>query len=102
MSTDTIDEEVRAHDAAVATRAAQGGSCADNGAIGAEWYSALERTELPDAAVLASLGCGNPTTVANLRVGERVLDLGSGGGIDVVISNCVINLAVDKIGRAHV
>ena len=42
--------------------------------------------ELPDAAVLASLGCGNPTAVAELREGERVLDLGSGGGIDVLLS----------------
>ncbi|WP_250447791.1 methyltransferase domain-containing protein, partial [Actinotalea sp. C106] len=42
--------------------------------------------ELPDAAVLASLGCGNPTAVADLRAGERVLDLGSGGGIDVLLS----------------
>ena len=49
-------------------------------------YSALERDELPDAAVLASLGCGNPTAVADLHQGERVLDLGSGGGIDVLLS----------------
>jgi SAM-dependent methyltransferase len=41
---------------------------------------------LPDAAVLASLGCGNPTAVAELREGEVVLDLGSGGGIDVILS----------------
>ena len=44
------------------------------------------RQELPDAAVLASLGCGNPTAVAELREGDRVLDLGSGGGIDVLLS----------------
>ena len=43
-------------------------------------------SELPDAAVLASLGCGNPTAVADLHEGERVLDLGSGGGIDVLLS----------------
>ena len=49
-------------------------------AVGPALYSALERDELPDAAVLASLGCGNPTAVADLREGERVLDLGSGGG----------------------
>jgi arsenite methyltransferase len=49
-------------------------------------YSALEQSELPDAAVLASLGCGNPVAVAELREGERVLDLGSGGGIDVLLS----------------
>jgi arsenite methyltransferase len=49
-------------------------------------YTAGEQGELPDAALLASLGCGNPTAVAELREGERVLDLGSGGGIDVLLS----------------
>ncbi|HKI91061.1 MAG TPA: arsenite methyltransferase [Gaiellaceae bacterium] len=49
-------------------------------------YSTDERGELPDAAVLASLGCGNPTAVADLHEGETVLDLGSGGGIDVILS----------------
>jgi len=54
--------------------------------FGAELYAVQERAELPDAAVLASLGCGNPTAVAELREGETVLDLGSGGGIDVILS----------------
>ena len=49
-------------------------------------YDADQRSELPDAAVLASLGCGNPTAVADLHEGETVLDLGSGGGIDVILS----------------
>jgi ubiquinone/menaquinone biosynthesis C-methylase UbiE len=49
-------------------------------------YSAEQRGELPDAALLASLGCGNPTAVAELHEGETVLDLGSGGGIDVILS----------------
>ena len=49
-------------------------------------YSAEQRGELPDAAVRASLGCGNPTAVADLHEGEIVLDLGSGGGIDVILS----------------
>jgi arsenite methyltransferase len=49
-------------------------------------YGRDEREELPVAAVAASLGCGNPTAVAELREGERVLDLGSGGGIDVLLS----------------
>jgi arsenite methyltransferase len=57
-----------------------------NGSFGAGLYSELERVELPDAATLASLGCGNPTAVADLRAGEIVLDLGSGGGIDVLLS----------------
>jgi arsenite methyltransferase len=54
--------------------------------LGPELYSADERDALPDAAKLASLGCGNPTAVAELREGETVLDLGSGGGIDVLLS----------------
>jgi ubiquinone/menaquinone biosynthesis C-methylase UbiE len=54
--------------------------------FGAELYSNAERGELPDAAALASLGCGNPTAVAELHEGETVLDLGSGGGIDVLLS----------------
>jgi arsenite methyltransferase len=65
-----------------------GGCCgsATAEAFGAALYDAEERGELPDAAVLASLGCGNPTAVAELREGEVVLDLGSGGGIDVLLS----------------
>ena len=54
--------------------------------FGAELYSEGEQGELPDAAKLASLGCGNPTAVAELHDGETVLDLGSGGGIDVILS----------------
>ncbi|HEV3398424.1 MAG TPA: arsenite methyltransferase, partial [Actinomycetes bacterium] len=54
--------------------------------IGAGLYAATDRDALPDAAVLASLGCGNPTAVADLHEGETVLDLGSGGGIDVLLS----------------
>lgn len=55
-------------------------------AFGASVYTAAEQDELPAAAVAASLGCGNPIMVADLRPGERVLDLGSGGGIDVLLS----------------
>jgi arsenite methyltransferase len=54
--------------------------------FGAELYSIGDREALPDAAKLASLGCGNPTAVAELHEGETVLDLGSGGGIDVLLS----------------
>jgi SAM-dependent methyltransferase len=50
------------------------------------FYSDADRAQLPDEAVLASLGCGNPIAVADLNPGERVLDLGSGGGIDVLLS----------------
>ena len=61
-------------------------ACCGEQGIGPELYSALEKSELPDAAVMASLGCGNPLAVAELHEGERVLDLGSGGGIDVLLS----------------
>jgi arsenite methyltransferase len=86
--TDQIHDAVRERYAAAATQAATGtgACCGPETGIGAGLYSALERDELPDAAVLASLGCGNPTAVADLREGERVLDLGSGGGIDVLLS----------------
>ena len=55
-------------------------------AFGAGLYTAAEQDELPVEAVIASLGCGNPIAVADLHPGERVLDLGSGGGIDVLLS----------------
>ncbi len=54
--------------------------------FGPELYSAMDRDDLPVEAVAGSLGCGNPLMVADLREGERVLDLGSGGGIDVLLS----------------
>jgi arsenite methyltransferase len=67
-----------------------GECCTEAGADGPSFvdafYDAEQRGELPDAAVLASLGCGNPTAVAELHPGEVVLDLGSGGGIDVILS----------------
>jgi SAM-dependent methyltransferase len=102
MSTTTADElreEVRRRYAQAAlsvTSGDGGGCCGDDGGgccgpvdetgFGEGLYNAEERGELPDAAVLASLGCGNPTAVAELREGETVLDLGSGGGIDVILS----------------
>jgi SAM-dependent methyltransferase len=96
--TDAIREEVRARyaDAARSVDAGDTDACgcgpnsccgpSDEGSWGATLYSELERDELPDAARLASLGCGNPIAVADLREGEVVLDLGSGGGIDVLLS----------------
>src|SRR5207249_8130503 len=54
--------------------------------FGRSQYSDAEQADLPDTASLASLGCGNPTAVAELHEGETVLDLGSGGGIDVLLS----------------
>ena len=81
-------------EAAVTVTAGGAGCCGDEAAttlgldesFGSALYSQLDRNDLPVAAVAASLGCGNPTAVAALRPGERVLDLGSGGGIDVLLS----------------
>ena len=74
-------------DAAHASGCCGDGCCSDvSGTYGLELYDAATREGLPDAAVLASLGCGNPVAVAELREGETVLDLGSGGGIDVLLS----------------
>jgi SAM-dependent methyltransferase len=63
-----------------------GGAVEVDAAFGSGLYGAGERGELPAEAVAASLGCGNPMAVAELRAGETVLDLGSGGGIDVLLS----------------
>jgi SAM-dependent methyltransferase len=65
-----------------------GSCCSDDSSqsFGEVLYDADQRGELPEAAVLASLGCGNPVAVADLHEGETVLDLGSGGGIDVILS----------------
>src|SRR6266542_4391666 len=91
--TDQIHETVRERYAQSAMQvlahgqtATCGEACCTDGSVGTELYTALERQELPDAAVMASLGCGNPLAVADLHPGERVLDLGSGGGIDVLLS----------------
>src|ERR1700756_1410642 len=54
--------------------------------ISANLYEASETQQIPEEALRASLGCGNPTALAELRPGETVLDLGSGGGIDVLLS----------------
>jgi arsenite methyltransferase len=97
-----LREQVRARYAAAATTVTSGqgqASCCDDSGVccgpmmvqvednfGSVLYSAGERAGLPVAAVEASLGCGNPTVVAELREGETVLDLGSGGGIDVLLS----------------
>ena len=84
-----IKEAVREKYSQAALRA---GSCCGTSAsecgspITSNLYSDLETGELPETAVLASLGCGNPTALAELKEGETVLDLGSGGGIDVLLS----------------
>ncbi|MEA2487364.1 MAG: arsenite methyltransferase [Actinomycetota bacterium] len=87
-----IREEVRERYAEAALSVADGPAsccapgCCDGPEFGSSLYDNTQRDELPDAAVLASLGCGNPTAVADLNEGETVLDLGSGGGIDVLLS----------------
>ena len=92
-----LREAVRARYAAAATGEccrSDADSCCANDLItdeqraylGESLYGEEDRAELPDAAVLASLGCGNPTAIAELHPGETVLDLGSGGGIDVLLS----------------
>lgn len=80
-------------DLATQVQPARAGCCASSAseALGADiicsdLYGQGEQAELPDEAVLASLGCGNPTALARLEPGQVVLDLGSGGGIDVLLS----------------
>jgi SAM-dependent methyltransferase len=95
MSTD-VKETVRRKYGEAARQVAEGtkGSCCSSTCCGevaddpitSNLYSPSETAVLPEKAVLASLGCGNPTALAELREGEVVLDLGSGGGIDVLLS----------------
>ncbi len=92
MSEADIKEAVRNRYAEIArnVQAPGSGCCYDGEAgscgISANLYADNETKSLPEAAVLASLGCGNPTALAELKEGETVLDLGSGGGIDVLLS----------------
>jgi len=92
MTDPAIKDVVREKYAEAALRVSSSGSCCGGGVldgcdpITSNLYAEHEMGELPDAAVLASLGCGNPTALAELKPGETVLDLGSGGGIDVLLS----------------
>ena len=94
MSEANIQDAVKQKYAEAAKRAAGGGTaCCGGGAelcgcdpITKNLYNDAEKDALPQDAVAASLGCGNPTAVAELQPGETVLDLGSGGGIDVILS----------------
>ena len=85
VSTGTMDSEALESAGCCGEDAAS--CCGDSGTVfGMGLYEGNETTELPQEALLASLGCGNPTAVAELKEGETVLDLGSGGGIDVLLS----------------
>jgi arsenite methyltransferase len=94
MSKPNIQEVVKQKYGAAAERAAAGGvSCCGGGGelsgcdpITRDLYDSTQIAGLPEKAVAASLGCGNPTALAQLQPGETVLDLGSGGGIDVLLS----------------
>jgi arsenite methyltransferase len=96
MSIPNIKEVVREKYGEVARRVTLGGGnccCGDASALQASCdpitsnlYDAAQEGEVPDTAIKASLGCGNPTALAELKSGETVLDLGSGGGIDVLLS----------------
>jgi arsenite methyltransferase len=102
MATDDLREQVRERYAAAARAVDRGAAaCCGPGPVEVQFgpglYRASERDELPAAAVAASLGCGNPMAVADLSAGETVLDLGSGGGIDVILSA----RRVGPTGRAY-
>jgi arsenite methyltransferase len=93
MSNESIKETVRKEYAEAARRVtdSQGGACCGaavpaNNVITSNLYGDGEKALLPAEAIAASLGCGNPTALAELTPGETVLDLGSGGGIDVILS----------------
>jgi len=95
MSTENIKELVKEKYTQAALRVTTGsGSCCGttpalegcSDPITSNLYDASQTTEVPREALLASLGCGNPTALAKLNPGETVLDLGSGGGIDVLLS----------------
>ncbi len=96
MSSTDIKEVVKEKYGQAALRVTSGGSscCGSSPAIGSgcgdpitsNLYDASQAGQIPEEALLASLGCGNPTALAKLNPGEVVLDLGSGGGIDVLLS----------------
>src|SRR5262245_43656915 len=95
MSTSDVKELVREKYGQAALRVKSGERspcCRSDGPAGScdpitsNLYDAKQEDEVPDTAIKASLGCGNPTALAELKAGEIVLDLGSGGGIDVLLS----------------
>jgi SAM-dependent methyltransferase len=102
MSEVSIKEAVRERYANAARNVGSSDSCCGGAAkcadpITSNLYTDAETGDLPEKAVLASLGCGNPTALAELKEGETVLDLGSGGGIDVLLSA----RRVGSLGKAY-
>jgi ubiquinone/menaquinone biosynthesis C-methylase UbiE len=106
VSEQTIREVVKERYGQAALRVLKGGStccgavptvegCTDP--ISANLYDGNQASQIPEAALMASLGCGNPTALAELKPGETVLDLGSGGGIDVLLSA----RRVGRTGKAY-
>ncbi|MCH7953151.1 MAG: arsenite S-adenosylmethyltransferase, partial [Chloroflexi bacterium] len=79
-------KKAQAKEAATCGTSCCGDDSVEESAISSTLYTTDELQHLPQEAVLASLGCGNPVAVAALSEGETVLDLGSGGGIDVLLS----------------
>jgi arsenite methyltransferase len=109
MSIPNVKEVVREKYGQAALRVASGAGnpcCRDDPSplekscdpITSNLYDAAQEGEVPDTAIKASLGCGNPTALAELKPGEIVLDLGSGGGIDVLLSG----RRVGPTGKAYV
>ena len=94
---DVLRQNVRAHDAEAALEAAEGTALDEAGGLGAAQYAPDQLGELPLTAVSASPGCGDPTLLAQLKPGQVVLDLGFGGGIDVLLSA----KRVGPTGRAY-
>jgi SAM-dependent methyltransferase len=102
--TDTIKNAVRDayREKALKIIDAETGCCSplegDDERFGTALYAALDTDGIPDTAQMASLGCGNPTAIAGLRPGQRVLDLGSGGGLDVFLAARAVGPTGKAIG----
>jgi arsenite methyltransferase len=93
----TTEDALKAHYGAAARQVTAGGHCGDGWTVGAGFYQPDELALLPDEAAAASIGCANPVALADLQPGDDVLDLGSGGGIDVLLAA----RRVGPTGRAY-
>lgn len=100
---DAVREAYRATALQILSEGADGGGCCSpveevDVRFGSRLYAALDTVGIPDSAAMASLGCGNPTAIAALVPGQRVLDLGSGGGLDVFLSAKAVGPSGTAIG----